>query len=95
MNKTITGMFAALTLLAGMSTALAADADQYAAKTVWVDGSGQSSMADKASKKHAEMAKDGWKFQSLDVYTEDGDMKGLFVTYSREPIPAPAPAPAP
>ena len=59
---------------------------QYAAKTVWVDGSGQSSMADKASKKHAEMAKDGWKFQGLDVYTEDGDMKGLFVTYVREPL---------
>lgn len=93
MNKTITGTFAALALVAGMNVALAADASQSAAKTIWVDGSGQSSMADKASKKHAEMAKDGWKFQDLDVYTEDGDMKGLFVTYIREAAAAPSAAP--
>ena len=50
-------------------------------------------MAEKATKKHAEMAKQGWKFQDLDVYTEDGDMKGLFITYVREPAPAPSAAP--
>lgn len=94
MNRLITSTFAALTLVAGMNTALADDAGQYAAKTVWVDGSGQSSMADKVSKKHAEMVKEGWKFQDLDVYTEDGDMKGLFVTYVREPVAAPVAAPS-
>lgn len=93
MKKTITGALAALALLAGMNAALADDAGQYAAKTVWVDGKGQGSMADKASKSHAEMAKQGWKFQDLDIYTEDGDMKGLFVTYVREAAPAPATAP--
>ena len=41
----------------------------------WVDGKGQKSMADKANKMHAEMASQGWRFEGLDVYTEDGDMK--------------------
>jgi hypothetical protein len=93
MKKTITGTLAALALLAGMNTAVADDAGQFAAKTVWVDGKGQGSMADKASKSHAEMAKQGWKFQDLDVYIEDGDMKGLFVTYVREAAPAPPASP--
>jgi len=93
MKKTITGALAALALLAGMNAALADDAGPYAAKTVWIDGKGQGSMADKASKSHAEMAKEGWKFQDMDVYTEDGDMKGLFVTYIREAAPAPSASP--
>ena len=54
-------------------------------KTVWLDGKGQSSMADKVNKLHAEMAAKGWSFASLEVYTEDGDMQGLFVTYVRDP----------
>ena len=57
MKTLITGTLAALTLFAGMSPLSAADADANAtAITVWVDGQGQSSMADKANKKHAEMA---------------------------------------
>lgn len=90
MKKLITATLVALAMSAGMNTALADDG-QYAAKTVWVNGKGQGSMADKATKQHAEMAEQGWKFAGLDVYVEDGDMKGLFVTYVREPVPAPAP----
>jgi len=93
MNRMIIGAFAVLTLFTGTNAALADDAGQYAAKTVWIDGKGQGSMADKASKSHAAMAKDGWKFQDMDVYTEDGDMKGLFVTYVREAAPAPSSSP--
>lgn len=92
MNSLITGSVAALAMLVGMSTALADDG-QYAAKTVWVNGKGQGSMADKATETHADMAKDGWKFKSLDVYVEDGDMKGMFVTYVREPAAAPSATP--
>lgn len=92
MKTLMTGTLAALTLLAGMNTLSAADADANAtAKTVWVDGKGQKSMADKANKMHAEMAAQGWRFEGLDVYTEDGDMKGLFVTYVRDPAPAATP----
>jgi hypothetical protein len=53
-------------------------------KTVWLDGKGQSSMADKVNKLHADMAAKGWKFVDLAVYTEDGDMQGLFITYERD-----------
>lgn len=90
MKKLITGTLVALAMSTGMNTALADDG-QYAAKTVWVNGKGQGSMADKVTKQHEEMAKQGWKFASLDVYVEDGDMKGFFATYVREPVPAPVP----
>jgi hypothetical protein len=93
MNRLNIGALGVLALLTWTNAALADTAGQYAAKTVWVDGKGQGSMADKASKSHAEMARDGWKFQDLDVYIEDGDMKGLFVTYVREAATAPPAAP--
>ncbi len=41
-------------------------------------------MARKVNKKHAEMTAQGWRFQGLDVYVEDGDMKGLFARYVRD-----------
>lgn len=92
MKKMITTTFLALSMLAGMHAASAADS-QATAITVWVDGKGQKSMAEEATKRHAEMAKEGWKFQDLDVYVEDGDMKGMFVSYVRDAAPAPTPAP--
>ena len=63
----------------------AKDAAEAAAtiKAVFVDGKGQSSFADKVNKTHAEMTAKGWKFASLSVYDEDGDMQGAFVTYTR------------
>ena len=83
MKTLITGTFAALTLFVA-SPLIAADADENAtAITVWVDGKGQGSMAEEVTEKHAEMAEQGWRFQGLDVYTEDGDMKGMFVSYVR------------
>lgn len=92
MKTLITGMLAALTLVVATSTVSAADSDANAtARTVWVDGKGQKSMADKANKMHAEMAAQGWRFEGMDVYTEDGDMKGLFITYVRDRAPAPQP----
>lgn len=90
MRNLITGTLAALTLTVAVSPSFAAD-DSTNAMTVWVDGKGQKSMADKVNKTHAEMAAQGWRFEGLDVYTEDGDMKGMFVTYVRAAAPAPAP----
>jgi maltose-binding protein MalE len=92
MKKMITTTFLALSLLTGMAAASAEDS-QATAITVWVDGKGQKSMAEEATEKHAEMAKQGWKFQDLDVYVEDGDMKGMFVSYVRDAAPAPTPKP--
>jgi hypothetical protein len=89
MKAFLTATVAALSLASGL--AQAQDKAPPTAKTVWLDGKGQSSMADKVNKMHAEMAAKGWKFASLEVYTEDGDMQGLFVTYVRD---AAAAAPA-
>jgi len=49
--------------------------------TVFVNGKGQSSFAEKLNEEHAKMEAKGWKFADLEVYTEDGDMQGAFVTY--------------
>ena len=61
------------------------DADASAkVKTVFVDGHGESSFADKVNKMHAEMTANGWSFADLEIYTENGDMKGAFLTYERD-----------
>jgi len=57
-------------------------------KTVWVDVSGfnrKNGAADKMTKLHEEMAKQGYTFIGLDVYTENGDLEGFFCSYVREP----------
>lgn len=51
--------------------------------TVWVDGKGHSGFAERLNKMHAEMETKGWKFGDLEIYTENGDMQGAFVTYVR------------
>jgi len=74
-----------LILLAVLGVTRIAVADDAGAttKTVWVDGKGQSSMASEVNETHGKMQKDGWRFADMEVYTEDGDMKGMFVTYVR------------
>lgn len=32
---------------------------------------------------HAEQAREGWAFAGMEVYTENGDLEGFFMTYSR------------
>jgi maltose-binding protein MalE len=51
--------------------------------TVWVNGKGQTGYADKLNEQHAKMEAQGWKFAGMQLYTEDGDMQGAFVTYTR------------
>ena len=88
MRTRLLGAIAAGLLLLGTTTVgFAADEDADAASatitTLFVDGKGQSGFAEKVNKIHAEMAAKGWKFGGLALYTEDGDMKGVFVTYTR------------
>ena len=88
MRTKLLGVIAAGLLLLGTATVgFAADKDADAASasitTMFVDGKGQSGFADKVNKIHAEMAAKGWKFGGLALYTENGDMKGVFVTYTR------------
>ena len=51
--------------------------------TVWVGGKGESSFAEKLNKMHAEMEAKGLKVTDVEIYTENGDMRGAFVTYVR------------
>ena len=57
------------------------------AVTVFVDArfGGRTNGAAKAlSGKHAEMEAQGWRFEHLAIYSENGDLVGFFVTYVRE-----------
>jgi maltose-binding protein MalE len=51
--------------------------------TVWVGGKGESGFAEKLNKMHVEMETKGFKFSDMEIYTENGDMRGAFVTYVR------------
>jgi hypothetical protein len=78
----IAGVLVASTFLS--TTPYAADAPvAQNTSTVWVDGKGQTGFAEKVNKMHADMEAKGWKFGDMEIYVEDGDMKGAFVTYVR------------
>jgi hypothetical protein len=86
-HKMFAVVTAALLMFATAPVTIAADdaKDDATAtvKTVFVSGKGQSSFADKVNATHAEMTAKGWKFADLDIYVEDGDMQGAFVSYTR------------
>lgn len=96
MKKTIAyGAAAWMAVAIGGSVAHAADDSQMLSTTttVWVDGKGQSSMAKDVNKVHEKMAAQGWRYADMEVYIEDGDMKGIFVTYVRDPATGATSAP--
>ena len=35
------------------------------------------------TKKHADMARDGWRFADMEVYIENGDLEGFYLSYTR------------
>ena len=56
------------------------------ASTVFVDdktGSRQKGSAERLSEAHRKAQDQGWDFKDLEVYIEDGDLQGFFVTYVR------------
>jgi hypothetical protein len=56
------------------------------ALTVFQDVSGigrKSKAARNMTKTHAERAQEGWRFIGLAVYTENGDLEGFFLSYTR------------
>ena len=49
-----------------------------------VSGMGRKDRAAKnMTKRHAEMAIDGWRLSDMEVYTENGDLEGFFLSYTR------------
>jgi hypothetical protein len=54
------------------------------ATTVFVNtvlGSRTGGSAKRINESHAEMEAKGWRFMSLETYSENGDLVGFFVTY--------------
>jgi hypothetical protein len=35
------------------------------------------------TEKHAEMALSGWRFAGMQIYTENGDLEGFYISYTR------------
>ena len=87
MKNLATAAMLALTVFSSAASPVIAADDMDASatvKTVFLDGHGQSGFADKMNKLHAEQVAKGWTFADLEIYTEDGDMKGAFITYTRD-----------
>ncbi len=91
-------LFALLISVLAAPAALAQDDDDDAstpgpkrcpetqASTVFVPdkaGSRQKGSAKKLSETHRTAQDQGWDFKDLEVYIEDGDLQGFFVTYVR------------
>ena len=56
-------------------------------KTVWLDVSRfgrKRSAAQNMTEKHEEFSEEGWKFADMETYTENSDLEGFFLTYSRD-----------
>ena len=81
----LTTVLAGLLATAGLFAVTSHAKDEVAVAqnttTVWIDGKGQQGFSEKLNKMHAQMEAKGWKFGDMEIYTEDGDMKGAFVTY--------------
>ena len=57
------------------------------ASTVFIPdkaGNRQKGSASKLTESHRNAEKQGWNFDEMSVYNEDGDLQGFFVTYTRE-----------
>jgi hypothetical protein len=82
----LTTAVAGLLATAGLFAATSHAKDEVVAQnttTVWIDGKGQQGFSEKLNKMHAQMEAKGFKFGDLEIYTEDGDMQGAFITYVR------------
>lgn len=90
---------AAAALLAGvLAVPAAVAAEPEAAKTmttVFVNKGSAGSVTKALNKLHAKMEAEGWSYADMEVYTEDGDLEGIFVTYVRASAPAPVAATKP
>jgi hypothetical protein len=96
MRNTISAAAAAL-MTAALAFQPAVAAEPEAAKaitTVFVSKGSASSVTKALNKLHAKMEAQGWAYSDMEVYTEDGDLEGIFVTYVRAHETAPAAAPA-
>lgn len=52
--------------------------------TVFISKGSASSVTKAVNEMHAKMEAEGWSYKDMDVYIENGDLQGLFVTYVRQ-----------
>jgi hypothetical protein len=91
MRKIILGAAAAALLsgVLGAQPALAAEPEAAKTITTVFVGKGSAGSVTKAiNKLHAKMEAEGWTYSDMEVYVEDGDLEGIFVTYVRTAAPA-------
>ena len=65
------------------ATAAPAKCPELQANTVFVTDKGQKGSAGKLTESHQNAESQGWNFEHMSLYTEDGDLKGFYVTYTR------------
>ena len=53
------------------------------ASTVFVSDKGQKGSAGKLTESHKNAESQGWNFDEMSLYTENGDLQGFYVTYTR------------
>jgi len=56
---------------------------QLQASTLFVSDKGQKGSAVKLTDSHKNAESQGWNFDEMSLYTENGDLKGFYVTYTR------------
>ena len=56
---------------------------QLQASTVFVKEKGQRGSAPVITEAHKNAEAQGWNFDEMSLYAEDGDLKGFYVTYTR------------
>ena len=64
-------------------TTAPAKCPQLQASTVFVSDKGQKGSAGKLTESHKNAESQGWNFDEMSLYTENGDLKGFYVTYTR------------
>ena len=86
---TLAGLLAGILLAQSgpLSAQAAAEATCQEALTVFLDASRLSRRsfgAGNMTELHAEKAAEGWQFADMEIYTENGDLEGFFLSYTRE-----------
>ena len=65
------------------AAAAPAKCPELQANTVFVKDKGQKGSAGALTESHQNAESQGWNFDEMSLYTEDGDLKGFYVTYTR------------
>ena len=84
-SRFLSCLLASAMLGGGATVATAADADTATnTRTVFIDKGSAGAVVKALNKSHAKMEAEGWTYVDMGVYTEDGDLEGIFVTYVRK-----------